>query len=89
MELAKNKASISHELSTTSRGSILPQGMRGSSGTGGGRRGRNAFQQPEEFTPGDNGDVGGNNVYNRPDWDGNFPGEIAERGCEPPSSPFD
>lgn len=65
---------MDHELSTTNRGSILPaeRAERAWPPGRGGLKGRNAFQQPAEYTFGDNGMVGGNDARNTNDLDGDF-----------------
>lgn len=75
---------MNHEMSTKNRGVILPaerDRLMDPTGGGGGRRGRNAFQEPEEMVfgshaPGsDHYGVGGENPCNHNDGDGDFDGD--------------
>lgn len=61
-------------MSTTNRGSILPaeRAERAWPPGRGGRKGRNAFQEPDSFMPGDQGRVGGGDPRNTNDLDGDF-----------------
>jgi hypothetical protein len=74
MREAANKASMSHDMSTENRGTILDasRGARAFPPGNGGRHGRNAFIEPEDFTTGPNGMVGGGDPMNTNDMDGDF-----------------
>ena len=74
MQHAANKASISHEMSTTNVGEILSaeRASRAWPPGNGGRHGRNSFQEPAEFMPGPGGMVGGGDACNSNDLDGDF-----------------
>jgi hypothetical protein len=74
MREAHTRNSINYEMSTTNRGSILPaeRAERAWPPGRGGRKGRNAFQEPSEYMVGDNGDVGGSCAWNTNDLDGDF-----------------
>lgn len=74
MELAKNKAPMSHEMATTNRGTVLPaeRGSRAFLPGNAGRPGRNAFIEPDSFIVGSHGRLGGNDPMNTNDMDGDF-----------------
>jgi hypothetical protein len=76
MREAGNKASVSHDMSTTNRGSILPseRAERAWPPGRGGLKGRNAFQEPEDFIVGSHGCIGGGDPRNTNDLDGDFDG---------------
>ena len=79
-EVRRTRRSMSTEMSTTNRGTILAweRGSRasrcfGDSSPGNaGRGGRNAFQEPDHFITGPHGRVGGNDPLNTNDIDGDF-----------------
>lgn len=65
-------------MSTKNRGVILPAErgrLMDPTGGGGGRRGRNAFEQPDGVVFGPNGMVGGDDACNHNDGDGDFDGD--------------
>jgi hypothetical protein len=75
MKEARPHTSNMHpDMATTNRGSILPaeRAERAWPPGRGGRKGRNAFQQPADFEPGDQGCIGGGNAWNSNDLDGDF-----------------
>lgn len=78
MKEAKNRASMSHEMSTKNRGVVLPAErgtIRGPMDGPGGRAARNAFEEPDEYEVGPNGFVGGNDWDSMNDGDGDFDGD--------------
>jgi hypothetical protein len=78
MDLAKNRAVVSHEMSTSNRGVINPaerDRLMDPTGGNGGRRGRNAFEEPDEIEFGNNGRVGGGDPMNHNEGDGDFDGD--------------
>ena len=82
MREAKNRAPMSHEMSTDNRGVILA--AERSSRVGpipmGGREARNAFEETPDIVFGPNGCLGGNDPMNHEDYDGDFDGTMYEDG---------
>jgi hypothetical protein len=62
------------DMATTNRGTILPaERMERAWPPGrGGLKGRNAFREPAEFIVGSHGEVGGNDMRNTNDLDGDW-----------------
>lgn len=73
-EARPHRSNMDPELSTSNRGAILPaERMERAWPPGrGGRKGRNAFQEPDHFIVGSHGEVGGNDYMNTNDLDGDF-----------------
>lgn len=73
-EAHPHTSAVTHEMSTKNRGQILPaeRSERAWPPGRGGLAGRNAFQEPAEFTTGPNGHVGGGDPNNTNDLDGDF-----------------
>ena len=67
MEHAANRASVSHEMSTSNRGRILYTSQRGARGFPPGNSGidgANIFEEPDEFVVGSHGYLGVNDCEN-------------------------
>ena len=71
MEHAANRASMSHEMSTSSRGRIIPAGRGHRAWPPGnpGVNGANAFEEPEDFIVGSHGMIGANDPDNAFEYD--------------------
>jgi hypothetical protein len=76
MQHAANRASMSHDMATTSRGRISPAGRGHRAWPPGNSRinGSNAFEEPEDFMPGSHGMVGANDPDNAYEYDDSFDG---------------
>ena len=70
MEHAANRASMSHQMSTSNRGRIIPafRGHRGWPPGNAGVNGANAFEEPEDFIAGSHLDIGAFDADNTVDY---------------------
>jgi hypothetical protein len=71
MREAANRASMSHQMDTTNRGSIMPQADSNME-QGPNRAGRKAYIEPADYMPGENGEVGIGSPRFVNKWDGCF-----------------
>lgn len=73
-EARPHTSNMSPEMSTENVGTILPaeRGARAWPPGNGGRKGRNAFIEPDQFITGPGGYVGGGDCDNANDMDGDF-----------------
>jgi len=72
MEHAANRASMSHEMSTTNRGKIVTHSQRGHRGWppgNSGVNGANAIEEPDHFIVGSHGEIGINDPDNHYTYD--------------------